>query len=106
MQAITALELKALRDSGARFQLIDVRQPDEFVFAQIEGATLIPLAEILSRMSEIDPDVEAVLMCRSGVRSARAIEILAASGFQGEMKNLTGGILAWSDNVDPSIPKY
>ncbi len=106
MQAITARELKAALDSGAEIQIIDVRQPDEFAFASIEGSKLIPLAEIISRMNELAPDVETVVMCRSGMRSARAIDVLARSGFQGVMKNLTGGILAWSDDVDPSIPKY
>ncbi len=57
-------------------------------------------------MDEIASDVETVVMCRSGMRSARAIDVLSRSGFQGVMKNLTGGILAWSDDVDPSIPKY
>ncbi len=106
MQEITATELKAKIDAGEDFQLIDVRQPDEFAFARIEGAKLIPLGEIINRMSEIDPNRETIIQCKAGGRSAMAIQALERAGFQGEMKNLRGGITAWSNEVDPKIPKY
>ena len=106
MQVITASELKKLMDSGADIQLIDVRQPDEYAFARIEGAKLIPLGDIIRRMDELDEKREIVIHCKMGGRSARAIEILRQSGFKGTMKNLLGGITAWSNEVDPSLPKY
>jgi len=106
MEVITATELKARFDAGDDIQLIDVRQPDEYAFARIEGAKLIPLGEIMSRMGEIDPNRETVVHCKMGGRSARAIEALQQSGFTGNLKNLVGGITAWSNEVDPSVPKY
>ena len=106
MQEITATELKAAMDSGADIQLIDVRQPDEYAAAKIEGAKLIPLGEIIARMDELDPTRETVIHCKMGGRSARAIEALERSGYTGTMLNLVGGITAWSNDVDPSVPKY
>lgn len=106
MNEITAIELKARLDAGDDIQLIDVRQPDEFAFARIEGAKLIPLGEIIARMHEIDPTRETVVQCKMGGRSARAIDALQRSGFTGKLSNLVGGITAWSNDVDQSIPKY
>lgn len=106
MQEITATELKNRMDAGDDIQLIDVRQPDEYAFAKIEGAKLIPLGEIAQRMSEIDENRETVIHCKAGGRSAKAIEILQRAGFKGDLKNLRGGITAWSDEVDPKVPKY
>ncbi len=106
MQTITAPELKARLDAGENIQLIDVRQPDEYAFAKIEGSKLIPLGEIISRMSELDENRETVVHCKMGGRSARAIEALQQSGYKGSLINLVGGITAWSNEVDPSIPKY
>ena len=106
MNEITATELKARLDAGDDIQLIDVRQPDEYAFAKIDGAKLIPLGEIPSRMSEIDPAKETIVHCKMGGRSARAIEYMQRAGFEGELKNLVGGITAWSNDVDPSVPKY
>ena len=106
MQEITASELKALMDAGADIQLIDVRQPDENAFASIDGAKLIPLGEIISRMDEIDPNRDTVIHCKMGGRSARAIEALERYGFKGKLRNLAGGITAWSNEVDPTVPKY
>lgn len=106
MHVITASELKARMDAGDDIQLIDVRQPDEYAFAKIDGAKLIPLGEILSRMGEIDESKETVIHCKMGGRSARAIEALERSGFKGSLKNLVGGITAWSNEVDPRVPKY
>lgn len=106
MQEITASELKTRMDAGDNIQLIDVRQPDEYAFARIEGAKLIPLGEIMHRMGEIDDSKETVIHCKMGGRSARAIEALEQSGFKGDLKNLVGGITAWSNDVDPRVPKY
>ena len=105
MQEITATELKERIDAGD-VQLIDVRQPDEFAFAKIEGAKLIPLGEIVRRMDELDDSKELVLQCKVGGRSAHAIQFLTQAGYKGEMVNLKGGITAWSNDVDPKIPKY
>lgn len=106
MQEITATELKNRMDRGDDIQLIDVRQPDENAFARIEGAKLIPLGEIVQRMNELDENRETVIHCKAGGRSAQAIQKLQQAGFKGEMKNLKGGITAWSDEVDSKIPKY
>jgi rhodanese-related sulfurtransferase len=106
MQEITATELKARIDAGDDIQLIDVRQPDEFAFARIDGSKLIPLGDILRRMNEIDENRETVVLCKMGGRSARAIDALQRSGFEGKLSNLAGGITAWSNDVDSSIPKY
>ncbi len=106
MRAITAKELSEKLRAGDDIQLIDVREPDEHAFAKIEGAKLIPLGQVVSRMNEIEPGRETVVHCKGGVRSAKAIEALQQAGFDGELINLTGGIAAWSNDVDPSIPKY
>ena len=106
MQEITVTELKEKLDSGDDIQLIDVRQPDEHMFAEIKGAVLIPLAEIVQRQEEIDATRNTVVFCRSGMRSANAIKALRHSGFEGDLSNLIGGILAWSDQIDPNVPKY
>jgi|SRR5436190_21097084 len=106
MQGITASELKARLDAGEDIQLIDVRQPDEYAFAKIEGAKLIPLGEIISRMDELDADRDTVIHCKMGGRSAQAIMVLQQAGFKGNLTNLLGGITAWSNEVDPSVPKY
>ena len=106
MLEITAKELKDRLDAGDDVRIVDVRNPDEFAFAKIEGATLIPFGEVMQRIDEFDGDSETVVMCRSGVRSARVIEFLESRGYEGKLLNLVGGILAWSDQVDPTIRKY
>ena len=106
IQEISATDLKRRLDAGEDIQLIDVRQPEEHNFARIAGAKLIPLGEILNRMDEIDPNREAVIHCKMGMRSARAVEALERAGFKGKLMNLKGGITAWSNEVDPKVPKY
>lgn len=106
MQEITATELKQRLNAGEDIQIIDVRQPDEFAFAKIEGTKLIPLGEVISRMNEIDDSKETVVHCKMGGRSAKAIEALQNAGFKGNLINLRGGITAWSNEVDPKVPKY
>jgi sulfur-carrier protein adenylyltransferase/sulfurtransferase len=102
---ITPAELKDLMDSGKGPVIIDVREPHEFQICRIPGSTLIPLGEVPARMNELSLADEIVVHCRSGVRSARAVNLLMQSGFR-KIRNLKGGILAWSDEVDPSVPKY
>lgn len=106
MEEITATELKQRIDDGEQLQIIDVREPHEHDVARIEGAHLIPLAQVVARMDEIDPARETIVHCKGGGRSARAIEMLAGAGFTGKLKNLKGGITAWSNDVDPGVPKY
>lgn len=105
-EEISATNLKKRIDAGDDIQLIDVRQPDEWAFAKIEGAKLIPLGDILKRMDEIDQTRETVIHCKMGGRSGKAIELMQQCGFSGELKNLKGGITAWSNEVDPKVPKY
>jgi rhodanese-related sulfurtransferase len=106
IEEITATDLKELLDEDDNTQLIDVRQPDEYSFAKIPGAKLIPLGEILRRMDELDDSRLAIIQCKMGGRSARAITALRQAGYKGELKNLRGGITAWSNEVDPKVPKY
>src|SRR2546421_2503472 len=102
----TATELKRRIDRGDDLQIIDVREPHEYEIARMPGTRLIPLGQVVNRMNEIDPARETVCHCKGGVRSAKAIEALQRAGFEGRLINLKGGITAWSDEVDPSVPKY
>ena len=106
MEEITATELKQRLDQGDDLQIIDVREPHEYEIAKLEQAKLIPLGQVVGRMNEIDPNRETVVHCKGGVRSAKAIEALQRAGFAGRLVNLRGGITAWSNDVDPSVPKY
>ena len=94
MKTITPKELKALIDSKANFQLIDVREPYEYEEANI-GGTLIPMAEILGRSNELDTNKQIIIHCRSGKRSAAAIDALARERGLNDIFNLEGGILAY-----------
>jgi adenylyltransferase/sulfurtransferase len=102
---IEVTEVKEKLDRGDNFVLIDVREPHEYQICNIPGAKLIPLGEVGRRLGELDPQADIVIHCKSGMRSARACGILKAAGFQ-HVRNMKGGILAWSDQVDPSVPKY
>jgi sulfur-carrier protein adenylyltransferase/sulfurtransferase len=106
MPQITATELKQRLDNGDDLQIIDVREANELDIAKIPGTIHIPLGQIMNRMSEIDPIRETVVHCKMGGRSAKAIAALKQAGFGGILINLTGGITAWSNDVDPSVPKY
>ena len=105
MPVISALELKTRLDSGDKIVLLDVRETFEWDIARIPGSKLIPLGELASRMSELDSADEMVLICKIGPRSATAIRELQKAGFS-KLFNLEGGIRAWSEDVDPSVPKY
>jgi adenylyltransferase/sulfurtransferase len=85
--------------------VLDVREPHEYDIARLEGTTLIPLGQLPSRVNELNTADDIVVHCRSGVRSAKAVGFLQKAGFQ-KVKNLKGGILAWSDQIDSSVPKY
>jgi adenylyltransferase/sulfurtransferase len=102
---IDVMEVKAKLDRGEDFVLIDVREPHEYQICNIPAARLIPLGEVPQRLNEIDPAADIVVHCRSGMRSAKACAVLRQAGFQ-HVLNMKGGILAWSDKVDPSVPKY
>ena len=102
---IDAVEVKAKIDRHDPFVLIDVREPHEYQICRIPYAKLIPLGELPKRLQELNPADEIVAHCKSGMRSAKAIEFLKQSGFR-KARNMKGGILAWSDTVDPSVPKY
>lgn len=106
MEEMTATELKQRLDNGDDIQIIDVREDNEVAIARIPNSKHIPLAQVLNRMDEIDPNRETVVHCKMGGRSARAIDALQRSGFQGKLINLRGGITGWSNEVDPSVPKY
>jgi molybdopterin/thiamine biosynthesis adenylyltransferase/rhodanese-related sulfurtransferase len=102
---ITPVELSSKLETGDRPVLLDVREPHEWEIAHLEGATLIPQGDLLARMSELSTADEIVLYCRSGERSARALNLLREAGFR-RLKNLRGGINAWARTVDPSLPRY
>ncbi len=101
---ITPKDLKARQDRGDDLFILDVREPHEFQICNLNGK-LIPLGELPGRVSELDSSREMVVHCRSGKRSADAIRFLQTAGFK-KLLNLKGGVLAWSDQVDPSMPKY
>jgi adenylyltransferase/sulfurtransferase len=102
---IDVVELKQKIDRGDSFVLIDVREPHEYRICSIPGARLIPLGEFPRHVEEFDPQADIVIHCKSGMRSAKACAVLRQNGFQ-HVRNVVGGILAWSDKVDPSVPKY
>jgi len=104
---LTVTELKELIDRGEKVTLIDVREPYEWNIGNLEpqGATLIPLGQLAGRFGEIDANADVVVYCRTGARSGRAADYLRDQGFN-RVRNLEGGIRAWSEEIDPSIPKY
>ncbi len=102
---IAATEVKKMMDDRKPFVLIDVREPHEYQICRIPGSTLIPLGDVPKRMSELNSADEIVVHCRSGQRSAQAVELLMKAGFR-KIRNLKGGVLAWAEQVDPTMPKY
>ncbi len=105
-EEITATDLSNWINEEVDLQIIDVREPHEYEFARIPDAKLIPLGQIVNRIDEIENDKATVVQCKGGVRSAKAIGFLKDAGFEGRLINLKGGITAWSNEVDPSVPKY
>jgi molybdopterin/thiamine biosynthesis adenylyltransferase/rhodanese-related sulfurtransferase/molybdopterin converting factor small subunit len=102
---IDPVEVKAKIDRGDPFVLIDVREPHEYQICRIPNAKLIPLGDLPKRVNELNSADEIVAHCKSGMRSAKAVEFLKQAGFR-KVRNMKGGILAWSEKVDPSVPKY
>ncbi len=97
-------ELKRRLDAGEDIYVLDVREPDEYQICHM-GGHLIPLGDLPKRVHELDSNREIVVHCKGGGRSAKAVEFLHQAGFK-RATNLTGGILAWGNKIDPSLPKY
>lgn len=102
---ISPRELKARLERGERIVIVDVREPHEWDIVHMEGAHLIPLGELAARVHELDSADPIVLYCKTGARSARALEFLRGIGYR-KLKNLKGGINAWAREVDPRLPTY
>ena len=105
MKEVTVQELQQLKQSGADFQLIDVREPHEFDICNLEGE-LIPQAEIPSNVDKISKDKKVIIHCRSGARSGNMVQWLEKNHSLTNLYNLKGGILAWAKEIDPSMPTY
>ena len=101
----TVEELRTLLDQNDGVFILDVREPQEFQICRIPTSTLIPLGDLPQRLVELEGRDDMVVHCKSGARSAKAVKLLQEAGFS-KAKNLRGGILAWIDRVDPSLPKY
>ena len=101
---LSVKDLKKRMDAGENLFILDVREPFEYQIANI-GGKLIPQNEVPQRLAEIDRDREVIVQCKSGARSQRIAEFLKRSGYP-KVANVSGGILAWSDQIDPSVPKY
>jgi adenylyltransferase/sulfurtransferase len=101
---IDVTELKAKLDKKENFILLDVREPHEYEIAKIPGSKLIPLGELPQRMGELDKSQTLIVHCKMGGRSARAVQFLRSQGF--DATNVGGGIHAWSETIDPSVPLY
>ncbi|MBV8731647.1 MAG: molybdopterin-synthase adenylyltransferase MoeB [Acidobacteriia bacterium] len=102
---IDVTEVKAKLDRGDNFVFLDVREPNEYQIARIPGTKLIPLGEVSKHLDKFDKNADIDIHCKSGMRSAKACGIFRGAGFQ-HVRNMKGGILAWSDQIDASVPKY
>lgn len=107
MDTISPEDLQRWLDDGGRAAplLLDVRDPREFELCHIEGSRHIPMQQVPQRLSELAADAEIVVVCHHGVRSAQVAQYLARNGFR-NVRNLQGGISAWSERIDPSMPRY
>jgi adenylyltransferase/sulfurtransferase len=103
--AITVQELKAKMDKGDAFVLVDVREPQEFAISQLPGSLKIPLGTLPANVNKLSTADAIVVHCRTGARSAKAVQFLMAAGFR-KVWNLTGGIDRWAVEIDPSVPRY
>jgi adenylyltransferase/sulfurtransferase len=101
----TVEEVKKRLDTGENLFILDVRNPEEFRLCRIPGSVLVPLPELPQRYSELDKNREIIVHCKSGMRSLKAQAFLRDKGYH-KIKNLKGGILAWADKIDPTMPKY
>src|SRR5204862_7250512 len=103
---VTVQQMKrALDDPKLAIQVLDVREPDEYQIAHINGVPLLPLSVLPQRFTELDPNQQYYIHCKSGIRSLRALEFLREQGFK-YLKSVKGGIDAWADEIDHSVPKY
>jgi adenylyltransferase/sulfurtransferase len=102
---ITPEELKVRLDRGDRLTIVDVREPHEYNISRLPNSILIPLGQVGARKNELNPSDEIIVHCKMGGRSAKAVKLLREAGFK-KIKNLTGGIDRWAQNVDPSVPRY
>jgi rhodanese-related sulfurtransferase len=102
---LTAAEAARWRAEGRDFAILDVREPAEHAISRIEGATLLPLRQLPQRLGEIDPGRPLLVYCHYGMRSLQAVQLLRSRGFAGAV-SLSGGIDAWSREVDPAVPRY
>ncbi len=105
MNSISCSELAARWARGERPVLLDVREPEEHAICQLPGSVLVPMSELPMRLQELDPEVETIVYCHHGVRSAHVIAHLMGHGFE-RLVNLRGGIDAWSREVDPAVRRY
>lgn len=105
MKEVTVQELKAMKDSGEDFQLIDVREPHEFDICNLDGE-LIPQGDIPSSVERISKDKKVVIHCRSGARSGNMVQWLEKNHGFTNLYNLKGGVLAWAKEIDTSMPTY
>jgi rhodanese-related sulfurtransferase len=102
---LAPLQVKRRLDAGEPLRLLDVREPWECAIAQLAGSVNIPMGEIASRWPELDADADIVVVCKAGSRSRRVAQFLSAHGF-GRVANLSGGIDAWTRDIDPSLASY
>ncbi|MEJ2153194.1 MAG: rhodanese-like domain-containing protein, partial [Gemmatimonadota bacterium] len=105
IEQITVQELSTALSHGDDVTLLDVREPHEWEICHIDGGKLLPLSELEARMHELDTSRTYYVHCKSGVRSAEAIERLQEAGFT-RLKNVTGGISEWAERIDPTMPTY
>ncbi len=105
MKEVTVKELKALMDTGADFQLIDVREPHEYEICNL-GGELIPQGDLPGQAESISKTKQVIIMCRSGARSGNMVQWFEKNNGLTNLYNLKGGILAWAKEIDPSTPTY
>jgi molybdopterin/thiamine biosynthesis adenylyltransferase/rhodanese-related sulfurtransferase len=103
---VTVQEMKrALDDPKLGIKIIDVREPDEFEIARVEGVPLLPMSQIAQRFTELDPNQQYYISCKAGVRSMKVLHFLREQGFK-YVKSVKGGISAWSEEIDQNVPRY
>lgn len=105
MRQFRPAELAAHIEAGHTPVLLDVREPWEWNLCRLPGAILIPMRELPTRLQELNKDAETVVICHHGVRSFHAARYLETTGFS-DVVNLSGGVAAWADEVDPAMPRY
>lgn len=105
MEEISVFDLKDMFDREADFVLIDVREPDEYEICAIDGSVLMPLSEFESQVSRLDKSKTYIVHCKMGGRSASATQYMLNEGFK-SVRNLAGGITAWANEIEPSMPLY